>query len=201
MSDALILTVDGSRVPPSGFTRQLERFDPNLRVRWGMGQAFPFPGWIIERKIPEHMKKRLHESKVRKMAEKNPHWDSSSRYADQVIVDEHGNVVLRRAYDMLPDWHEVYRAMDKDGNPILELGEFVIDYLRRHYDRTLLGFPELGKRQHLADQEERRQRELRAKERRIDEAADAVMAHRHEIFPEILAFGGQPRTVKEGTEL
>jgi hypothetical protein len=189
---AKILTVDGHRAPPSGFVKILERFDSDLRVRWGAGQAMPFFGWIIERRIPQNMKERANDETVEKMKMANPHWSDDGRYADQVIVDEHENVILRRAYDMLPDWHEVYRCMDADGEPVPELGEFVIDYLRKNYEKTLLGIPALAKRERRKAADEKATRDVAVKYQRIDEAAQDVIDHRHQIFHETSAFVGPP---------
>ena len=190
-----ILTADGHRAPPSGFVKMLERFDSDLRVRWGAGQAMPFFGWIIERRIPQKMKERAHSETVEKMKRENPHWSDDGRYADQVIVDEHENVILKRAYDMLPDWYEVYRCMDANGEAIPELGEFVIDYLRKNYEKTLLGIPALAERERRKAADDKAKRDGAAKHQRIDEAAQDVMDHRREIFHETEAFVGPPSKV------
>ena len=190
-----ILTADGNRAPPSGFVKMLERFDPDLRVRWGAGQAMPFFGWIIERRIPQKMKERAHSETVEKMKRENPHWSDDGRYADQVIVDEHENVILKRAYDMLPDWHEVYRCMDANGHAVPELGEFVIDYLRKNYEKTLLGIPALAERERREAADDKAKRDGAAKHQRIDEAAQDVMDHRRQIFHETEAFVGSPSKV------
>jgi hypothetical protein len=190
-----ILTADGYRAPPSGFVKMLKRFDPDLRVRWGAGQAIPFFGWIIERRIPQKMKKRLHKDTVEKMKKNNPHWSDDGRYADQVILDEHENVILKRAYDMLPDWHEVYRCMDNNREPVPELGEFVIDYLRKNYEKTLLGTPVLAERERRKAADEKAKRDITVKYQRIDEAAQDVIDHRFEIFHETEAFVGPPAKV------
>ena len=190
-----ILTVDGHRAPPSGFVKKLERFDKDLRVRWGAGQAMPFFGWIIERRIPQNMKKKMHNETVEKMKRKNPHWSDDGRYADQVIVDEHDNVILRRAYDMLPDWYEVYRCMDDRGEPVPELGEFVIDYLRQNYEKTLLGVPALIKQECREASDEKVRRDVAEKYQRLDEAAQDVMDHRYKLFHETEAFVGPPSKV------
>ena len=190
-----ILTVDGHRAPPSGFVKMLEKFDPDLRVRWGAGQAMPFFGWIIERRIPQKMKERLHKDTVAKMQKDNPHWSDDGRYADQVIVDEHENVILKRAYDMLPDWYEVYRCMDDNREPVPELGEFVIDYLKKNYEKTLLGMPVLAERERRKAADEKAKRDVAAKYQRIEEAAQDVIDHRYQIFHETEAFVGPPSKV------
>ena len=192
---AEILTAEGHRAPPSGFVKKLKVFDPNLRVRWGAGQAMPFFGWIIERKIPAEMKERTESAMIAKMKRENGHWTEDGRYADQVIVDEHENVILRRSYDMLPDWYEVYRCMDDAGQPIPELGDFVIEYLRRNYEKTLLGIPALASKERQKAADEKIARDLGRKMARIDQAAQDVVDHRYQIFHETEAFGGQPSQV------
>lgn len=189
-----LLTADGRKAPPSDFAKRLEAFDPNLRAVWGLGQLTPFAGWVIERRIPAAMKARVYADSDIKPANRE-------RYADQVVLDEHGNVALRRAVDMMPDWHPVYQVMDEEGEPILELGEFVIDYLRRNYDRTLLGVPELGLRHLSQDRAEKAIRDRKRKDELADRQARLVMDHKYEIWPEVMAFSGQPRFVKEGTEI
>ena len=197
----VILGVDGSREPPSAFVKQLKRFDPELRIRWGMGQAVPFPGWIIERHIPPHMRKRNQEALERRRGARKPNWSDDGRYADQVVVDSHGDVVLRRAYDMMPEWWEVYRVMDANRQPVLELGEFVIDFLRQHYESTLLGIPELAVKERRAAAEEAERRKAAEHAERLDIVAEEVHDHRFEIFKDVMAFGGQPRQVfKENHE-
>lgn len=188
---ATILTVEGHRAPPSDFVKRLAAFDPNLRVVWGLSQAIPFPGWVIERRIPSEMKAKVYGRTNRRVDEE--------RYADQIITDHLGGKIGRRQFDMMPDWHPVYTVRDKHG-PILELGEFVIDFLRRTYMRTLLGFPELSLRHwqedHAADQvaEEKRHDDLN------DRIAHKIMDHKTEIFPDQFAFSRQPAKVQEGTE-
>lgn len=167
-----------------------------------MDQAVPFPGWVIERKVPDYMRARVTEN-VERQALKNKrpgHW-INERYSEQTIVDEHGNPIYRRLYDMMPDWHEVYRCMDGEGKPILELGEFVIDYLRLNYDRTILGQPQLSLRYHAQMQREYEAREEAKRQERTNRAAEAVMDHKFEIFSDVMAFGGQPSKVfKESHE-
>ncbi len=187
-----MLTVEGHRAPPSDFVKRLEAFDPNLRVVWGLGQAVPFPGWVIERRIPDAMKAKVYGGKIRPA--------DQQRYADQIITDHLGGTLGRRQFDMMPDWHPVYQVRDKHG-PILELGEFVIDFLRRTYERTLLGHPELALR-HLAEDRAAKEASDAAKhDERLDRAAREVMEHKNEIFPESFASSGQPADVMEGTEL
>ncbi len=196
---AEVLTTTGRRDPPSWFVKVLKQFDPCLRIRWGMDQAVPFPGWIIERKIPDYMRARVTEAVERQgLKSKRPgHW-VNERYADQVIVDEHGNPIYRRLYDMMPEWHEVYRLMGEDGKPFLELGEFVIDYLRRNYERTILGQPQLGLRYHAQMQKEFEAREEAKRVARTEAAAEAVMDHKYEIWSDTMAFSGQPSKIFKG---
>jgi len=191
-----ILTVEGHRAPPTQFVKMLERFDPELRVVWGLGQAAPFPGWVIERRIPGHMKEKVAQAGRDRAANRE-------RFADQYIIDAQGRMVGRRLFDMIPDWHPVYCVMDGDGQPILELGEWVINYLRQPhvYRRTLLGFPELSKRFLREDREEQAAREAKKDDERSDIIAQAVIDHRTEIFPEICGFSGQPSKILEGTEI
>ncbi len=198
---AEVLTTTGRRDPPSWFVKVLKQFDPCLRICWGMDQAVPFPGWIIERKIPDYMRARVSESVERQsLASKGKmpgHW-INERYSDQVIVDEHGNPIYRRLYDMMPEWHEVYRLMDAEGKPVLEVGEFVIDYLRAHYERTILGQPQLSLRYHAQMQKEFEAREEAKRVARTEAAAEAVMDHKYEIWNETMAFGGQPSKIFKG---
>lgn len=189
---AHILSLEGHRVPPTAFVKRLEAFDPNLRVVWGINQAVPFPGWVIERKIPGHMKEKVYGGD-----KKEP---NRERFADQYVVDEKNKTVARRRYDMMPDWHPVYRVMDEWGDPITELGDFVIDYLRRHYMRTLLGFPELSARHHAQDLAEQAIREEKQHDQFLDEVSRKVMDHKYSIWSEVMAFGGQATTIKEGTD-
>lgn len=190
---AEILTLEGHRAPPVSFVKKLERFDSNLRVVWGLGQAVPFPGWVIERRIPGHMKERVYR-KTR---------PQDARFADQAIVDSKGNALGRRRFDMLPDWHPVYQVMDGDGLPIVELGDFVIDYLRQPniYRRTLLGFSELSLKFLKEDHDANEERKEKRHGSFIDQAVESVMSHKTEVFPESFAFGGQPSKVHEGTEI
>jgi hypothetical protein len=187
---------DGRRDAPVWFQKLLKRFDPCLRIRWGMDQAVPFPGWIIERKIPDYMRDRVSERVERSsLRNKMPgHW-INERYADQTIVDEHGNPIYRRLYDMMPEWFEVYRLKDAEDKPVLELGEFVIDYLRQNYDRTVLGEPQLSLRYHAQMQREYQERQEKLKAERLDRVAEEVMDHKFEIFSDVMAFGGQASTV------
>lgn len=192
MAEAEVSTI-GRREPPDWFVKMLKRFDPCLRIRWGMDQAVPFPGWVIERKIPDYMRARVSEA-VERQSLKNRmpgHW-INERYSDQSILDASGNVVYRRLYDMMPDWHEVYRLMDSEGNPIVEVGEFVIDYLRRNYDRTILGQPQLSLRYHAQMQKEYEARQEKIRQERLAKVADEVMDHKYEIWNDVMAFGGQP---------
>lgn len=200
---AEVLTTDGRREAPVWFQKLLKRFDPCLRIRWGMDQAVPFPGWIIERKVPDYMRARVTENVERRALKSRipGHW-INERYAEQTIVDEHGNPIYRRLYDMMPEWHEVYRLKGDDDQPVLELGEFVIDYLRRNYDRTILGEPQLSLRYHAQMQREFEEREAAKTARATEAAAEEVMDHKYEIWPEVLAFGGQPSKIfKESTDV
>ncbi len=198
---AEVLTTTGRHDAPSWFVKVLKQFDPCLRIRWGMDQAVPFPGWIIERKIPDYMRARVSEKVERQALQakgKMPgHW-INERYADQTIVDEHGNPIYRRLYDMMPEWHEVYRLMDAEGKPVLEVGEFIIDYLREHYDRTILGQPQLSLRYHAQMQKDYEAREELKRAARTEAAAEAVMDHKYEIWSDTMAFSGQPSKIFKG---
>ncbi len=198
MSEILLLTADGHRAPPSSFVKRLEAFDGNLRVVWGFGQGKPFPGWVIERRIPNAMKALVYGGATGlKPANRE-------RYADQGITDDRGNRIGGRRFDMMPDWHPVYRVVNEDGDPIMELGEHVIDYLRRNYARTLLGQPQLSSKHHAEDLEATAQRKARERQELIDRAARKVMEHRYDntVFPEnAMGFKGSRGIVKEGTEL
>lgn len=189
-----ILTLEGHRAPPSSFVRKLEKFDPNLRVVWGLGQTSPFPGWVIERRIPGHMKEKVYGGN--KAANRE-------RFADQYIVDANGSRIGRRQYDMMPDWHPVYCVMDGEGQPITELGEFVIEYLRQPnvYRRTLLGFPELSMKFMNEDRAEHQAAQDKKHDQLITEAAEQVVDRRTEVWPEHFGHSGQPNKVMEGTEL
>lgn len=193
MASPLVLTVDGHRAPPSDFIKRLEAFDPNLRVVWGLGQAFPFPGWVIERRIPAAMKARVYGAKKERPA-------NQPRYADQILTDARGSAIGGRRYDMMPDWHAVYMVIGEDGKPQRELGEHVIDYLRRNYERTLLGFPELSMKHWHEDHAAQQVAEDKRHDELLDRAARKVMEHKAEIFPEQFAFSRAPEKVKEGTQ-
>lgn len=188
---AEILSLEGHRVPPRYFVELLERFDPNLRIVWGLSQAVPFAGWVIERKIPGHMKEKVYNRKDKP--------GNRPRFADQKIVDDNDRVIGRRQYDMMPDWHPVYRIMDEYGSPITDLGEFVIDYLRKNYERTLLGFPELSARHHDQDLADRAFREDLERETFLENVGRKVLEHKYSVWPEYFAFGPQATTIKEGT--
>jgi hypothetical protein len=190
LSSSEILSVESYRKPPAEFVKQLERFDPDLRVVWGLGQAAPFPGWVIERRIPGEMRAKFYENKPR----------GRERYAAQVVV-ENGKVVGYRRFDMQPDYWPVYRVMNAEGEPISELGEFVIDYLRIHYKRTLLGFPELSEKFHKEDLAEKEAAEVVGHDKFLDDTSRKVLEHRTEVWPEYFAHGGQPKQLKEGTEV
>lgn len=171
--------------------KQLERFDANLRVVWGFGLGKPFPGWVIERRIPDHMKAKVYGDKP----------SNRTRFSDQWVVDEKGKTVVRRSFDMMPDYHPVYRVIGDDGQPILDLGEHVIDYLRKNYTRTLLGFPELSLQHHREDQSLSETRKQKQDEQLWEDSSLKVMEHKTDVFPESFHFGGQPSQVKEGSEL
>lgn len=188
-----ILTADGHPAPPSWFVAKLEAFDPNLRVTWGFGLARPFPGWVIERRIPNEMKARVYGNPSRP--------GNRERFAHQRIVERNGTVVAERAFDMMPDWHLVCRIATDDGTPILELGEWVIDGLRREYERTLLGFPELARRYVAEDDRQHDAQMAKLNEQLVEEVADAVEDRKFEIFKDTMAIVGQPTAIKEGTEL
>lgn len=188
-----ILTADGHRVPPPWFVLKLEAFDPNLRVQWGFGLARPWPGWIIERKIPDEMKAKVYQD-PKKQANRE-------RFKHQIIVGKNGERIADRQLDFMPDWHFVYAVCDTDGMPVLELGEFVIDYLRKNYNRTLLGHPELARRYVAQDDAEDAARLVKKDEQLLEDVADAVEDNKYQIFHETMARTGQPATVKEGTEL
>lgn len=173
---AEVLTVDGHRAPPTWFVKALERFDPNLRVKWGIDQAVPWPGWVIERRIPDHMKAVVY-GRV-----------NGPRYADREITDHAGHVIGRQAYDMMPDWWEIHRV---EG----ELGEHVIDHLRRNYEKTLLGHPALAMRHSREFQAEQDARAAETVRKLDEEAVDRVMDDRNQIFKDQIAFGPQPAKV------
>ncbi len=186
-----LLSADGRRIAPPSFVRLLAQFDRDLRVVWGFSLGKPFPGWVIERRIPGHMKAKVYGSKPA----------NRTRFADQWIVDEKGKTVTRRSFDMMPDWHPVYRIVGEDNEPILELGEHVIDYLRQHRNRTLLGFPELSMRHHEEDLREQAAMDEKRDEQLIAATAEKIMDRKTEIFPESFHFGGQPETVMKGTKI
>ena len=85
--------------------------------------------------------------------------------------------------------------MDANGEAIPELGEFVIDYLRKNYEKTLLGIPALAERERREAADDKAKRDGAAKHQRIDEAAQDVMDHRRQIFHETEAFVGPPSKV------
>ena len=192
MSESHILTAGGSPEPPSWFVSRLKDLDPGLRIVWGLGQGLPWAGWTIEREIPEHLK-----AKVYKDDGKDP---NRPRYARQEIVDERG-VTSYREYDLRPDWWPVWNVVGPDGQATMEVGEFILDYLRRNYARTLLGYPELSMRHWHEDHANQSSVEEANKEKRLDEATRDVMDHKYEIFEETMAWSGQPQRVAKGTEL
>ncbi len=192
MSDPVIFTAGGAPAPPSWFIKKLKAFDHNLRVSWGLGLMNPFPGWVIERRIPDDMKERVYNQK-----HKDP---NRPRYAHQELRDEHGYSGTRQ-FDMRPDWHAVYLVMNEFREPILELSENVIDYLRANYERTLLGFPELGRKHLLEDKRDQERRDRAKRERDLDRATEQVMENKYAIFSDVMGRSGQPAQVMEGTEL
>jgi hypothetical protein len=192
MADSHILTAGGAPEPPSWFVQRLKDFDSGLRIVWGLGQGLPWAGWTIERRIPEHLK-----AKVYKDDGKDP---NRPRYMQQEIIDERG-IKSYREYDLRPDWWPVWNVVGPDGQATMEVGEFVLDYLRRNYTRTLMGFPELSMKHWREDHADEPQREEARRQKRLDEATQEVMDHKYDIFSDTMAFGGQPKRVEEGTEL
>lgn len=190
--DTVLFSAEGGRVPPSWIQKKLQAFDPDLRISWGMSIGLPFAGWIVERRIPDHMKAKVYGD-PKKSANRE-------RYSHQIILDEHGNRIPRR-FDMMPDWHFIYKVENEAGQPILELGEFLVDYLRRNYERTLMGFPELSTRHHREDVAAREAVVLKFRKRVNEEIAEKVMDHRFEVFGDVMDRSGQPAQVMEGTEL
>lgn len=184
-----ILGGDGDPVAPAEFTRQLKAFDPNLRVIWG-SRSYAKPVWVIERKVPPELYYKTY------FKGKDPERD---RYAEQVIYTEDGKYFGMRLYDMMPEWHPVYFVINARGEK-LELGVHVIDHLRKNYERTLLGIPELSLKHLVIDRQKVLDDRERRKEKRLEDAAREVMAHKTEIWSEYFAFGGQAKTVLPGTE-
>lgn len=192
MADSHILTAGGAPEPPSWFVKTLERFDANLRIVWGLGQGMPWPGWTIERRIPDHLK-----AKVYKDDGKDP---NRPRYRRQTMIDDQGSISYRE-YDTRPDWWPVWNVVGPNGEPTLTVGDFIIDYLKRNYARTLMGFPELSMQHWREDHADQSAKEADRKEKRLAEATEDVMDHKYEIFSDVMAFGGQPKRIAEGTEL
>ncbi len=190
MSNLEILGGDGDPLPPTEFVRRLRAFDPALRVVWGV-RPYAQPVWVIERKVPPELYYNTY------LKGKDPERD---RYAEQVIYTDEGKYFGKRLYDMMPEYHPVYFVIGHRGEK-KELDGNVIDYLRQNYERTLLGIPELGLKHLILDRARVEADKARRKEDRIDRAAREIMDHKHEIWSDIFGFGGQPRSIKEGTDL
>lgn len=190
MSRLEIVGGDGDPLPPTAFEKQLRAFDINLRVVWG-ARPYARPCWVIERKVPPELYYKTY------LQGKDPELD---RYAEQTIYNDNGTVFGKRLYDMMPTWHPVYFVINSKGEK-LDLDSNVIEYLRRHYEQTLLGIPEIGIKTLITDHAKVEAEQAKRKEDRVDRAAREVMDHKTEIWKDYFGFGGQPRQVLEGTEL
>lgn len=190
MSQLEIVGGDGDPLPPTTFEKQLRAFDLNLRVVWG-ARPYTRPCWVIERKVPPELYYKTY------LKGKDPELD---RYAEQTIYNHDGTLFGKRLYDMMPEWHPVYFVVNAKGDK-LDLGPNVIDYLRRNYEYTLLGIPEIGIKTLITDRQKVQDIQDKKKADRLDRAAREVMDHKTEIWKDYFGFSGQPRTVLEGTEL
>lgn len=185
-----ILGGDGDPIAPTEFVKQLQAFDPALRVVWG-ARPYAKPCWVIERKVPQSLYYNTY------LKGRDPERD---RYAEQVIYTDDGKYFGKRLYDMMPEWHPVYFVVDQRGNK-MDLGPQVIDYLRRNYERTLLGLPELSVKHLLIDRAKVEAEKEKRREDRLDRAAREVMEHKTNLWHDLFGFSGQAKTVKEGSEI
>ena len=188
--------------PDPAFVDELKKIDSDLRVVFGYERYF-INKFVIERKISPERYRAMYASFLKSNEPRfidQPIFDSDQPIYGEPELDQEGNPYLpiagyvrigSRKYDLAPDYEWVMNVENEDGT-FRPLDSRTLLKLRRVY--AWERFHSIS-RLKFEKEREREEQEKALNKKLGDDAFDAFMDNRREIYK--LPFSGQPKQVLE----